>query len=447
MNNIEQHYQASLDYLYSFVDYSLTRQLRYSPDKFNLERMNKLMELMGNPQTCYPVVHIAGTKGKGSTSAMIASILQECGYKVGLYTSPHLQDYVERIQIDGVPITHADLVRYVDILRELAPKVEGITTFELTTAIGFQAFKDAGINAAVVEVGLGGRLDATNIVTPNVSVITSLSMDHMNFLGDTLEKIAFEKGGIIKSGIPVVLAPQKEEAKKVIQTLCKERDSELIDVGTQYATKIRSFSLDGQEFEISKTDGDKEKHNFSIPLAGAHQVTNAATAFAVLDVLKTSGFSVTEKGLSLGFSKVKWPARFEVISRDPIIVLDCAHNPDSAEKLCKTINEYLPGKGVLLVFGASEDKDIEGMFQHLLPISTSVIMTRSEHPRAAETKLLVELARKIGKQAVAIEPIEEALQSALPISGDDQVILITGSIFIAAAAREILLKLGKVKQE
>ena len=212
MTNIDEAYQKALDYLYSYVDYSLTRNLRYSADKFNLGRMEELMSRLGNPHQQYPVIHIAGTKGKGSISAVIASALKTAGYSTGLYTSPHLQEYTERIQINRQQIPREELVTLLEEMKPYAEQIDQITTFELTTALGFLYFARQKVNVAVVEVGLGGRLDATNIVSPLVSIISSLSLDHMAVLGDTLAKIAFEKAGIIKPGRPVVMAPQKEAA-------------------------------------------------------------------------------------------------------------------------------------------------------------------------------------------------------------------------------------------
>ena len=377
MPGSEEKYQQALDYLYGFVDYSLTRQLRYSPEKFNLERMYRLMELMGNPQTEYPVIHIAGTKGKGSTAAMISSILTEAGYKVGLYTSPHLQDYTERIQIDGTPISHDEMVKQVEHIKGFVPQVEEITTFEITTAIGFQAFADAKIDMAVVEVGFGGRLDATNVVDPLVSVITSLSFDHMNVLGDSITQIAGEKGGIIKNGKPVVLSPQWDEAREVIEMICVERNSPLTMIGRDYFYSQWSHSLENQTFlvwpkheqelinEYIESGGrtDWQPQHYTIPLLGLHQVENAATAFATIEIVRNLGFKITQEDVSKGFQKVKWPGRFEIISHNPVIVIDSAHNQDSALRLRLAMDDYLNGKPIILLFGASEDKDVQGMFQ------------------------------------------------------------------------------------
>ena len=453
MPEIEQYYQEALDYLYSFVDYSLTRQLRYSPDKFDLNRMRRLMQLMGDPQSAYPVIHIAGTKGKGSTAAMIASVLREAGNRTGLYTSPHLQDFTERIQVDGQPINREELVAGVDELKPYVEKIDELTTFELTTALGFAAFKKKKVDVAVVEVGLGGRLDATNIVEPVVSVITSLSFDHMNVLGNSITEIAGEKAGIIKENRPVVLAPQWKEAAEVIVRVSSERNAPLTMIGRDYFYSERSRSLSGQTFNIwSKSEqelineyissggrSDWEPEHYSILLLGLHQVENASTAYAALECVRSAGFAITKENITKGFEAVKWPGRFEIIQHEPLVIVDSAHNQDSALRLRLAMDDYLNGKPIILLFGASEDKDVQGMFTYLLPRVQSVVATRSEHPRAMDPNILVELAHQFGKHAVFTDNIETGLSEALRLAGKEKVVMIAGSIFIAAAAREILL--------
>lgn len=457
MSDIEQKYQEALDYLYGFVDYSLTRQLRYSPEKFNLDRMYHLMELMGNPQGKYPVIHIAGTKGKGSTAAMTASILRSAGYKVGLYTSPHLQDYCERIQINGQPISHEKLVEQVEKIKSNLTLVPEITTFEITTAIGFQVFADEKVDIAVVEVGLGGRLDATNVVNPLVSVITSLSFDHMNVLGNSITQIAAEKGGIIKPGKPVVLSTQWKEAQEVIERICEERRAPLTMIGKDYFYSECSHSLSGQRFflwskeeqglfnnYITEKNGNAwEPDQYFIPLLGFHQIENAATALAAIKIVSEEGFTITKENIADGLRTVKWPGRFEIINEDPLIIVDSAHNQDSALKLRLAMDDYLNGKPIVLLFGASEDKDIRGMFGHLLPRVRTVIATQSEHPRAMNPDILVELAHQFGKKVIKTLSIEKGLEEAVQQAGNDAVIVVAGSIFIAAAARELYGKQTK----
>jgi dihydrofolate synthase/folylpolyglutamate synthase len=453
MSDLAVELQQTLDYLYSFVDYSLTRQLRYSPEKFNLERMHELMKLMGNPQKKYPIVHIAGTKGKGSTAAMIASILRSAGYTTGFYTSPHLQNFNERIQIDGEPISDEKLVDLVEGLKPLIEKVPEITTFEITTALAFEAFADDHVDIAVVEVGLGGRLDATNVVNPLVSVITSLSFDHMNVLGDSIAQIAAEKGGIIKPGRPIVLAPQWKEAREVIEEIAAERHAPITIIGRDYFYGEHSRSLDGQtiflwsrddqemvnEYVASGGRTDWEPDHFSIPLLGMHQVENAATAYATVQILREEGFKITRADIEKGFSTVNWPGRFEILQRNPLIIIDSAHNQDSALRLRLAMDDYLNGKPIVLLFGSSEDKDVRGMFTHLLPCAKTLVATRSTHPRAMEPGILVELANQFGKHAIETLTVEEGLSEAIKSAGKDAVIMVTGSIFVVAAVRELIL--------
>ncbi|MBK9603320.1 MAG: hypothetical protein IPO36_15995 [Anaerolineales bacterium] len=264
----ETSYNKALDYLYSFVDYSLKHSSELAKADFNLDRMFALMEFLGNPQNKYPIIHVAGTKGKGSVSALCASALKVAGYQVGLYTSPHLLDYCERIQINGAPISHEQLVELVEEIQPYVAKIEKLTTFEITTALAFMAFAKYGVSAAVFEVGLGGRLDATNIVTPKVSVITSLSYDHMAVLGNTLALIAGEKAGIIKPGVPVVSSPQKDEAFEVLERVAKEKGAALTLVGKDVTFELVESSLDGQKFNLQPSTFNLHPLSFIIPLLG-----------------------------------------------------------------------------------------------------------------------------------------------------------------------------------
>jgi dihydrofolate synthase/folylpolyglutamate synthase len=443
MNDIERSYQATLDYLYTFVDYSLVRNFRNSPETFDLGRMRNLVEALGNPQDKYPIIHVAGTKGKGSVSALCASALQVAGYQVGLYTSPHLDDFAERIQLNGQPIPHAELVRLVEENRLTLQSIPRLTFFEITTALAFLYFAKQKATAAVIEVGLGGRLDATNICLPRVAVITSLSYDHMALLGNTLKEIAGEKAGIIKEGVPVVLAPQQEEARQVVEQVAKERGCTLTQVGRDYQFAALNHSLESQTLQIWQGASPEELRaaELVIPLLGAHQVENAATAYAALQVMRQQGVPISEKQIRVGFKKTIWYGRFEVLRQAPPVVVDCAHNRDSAEKLRDTVDEYFPGKPVVLVFGASEDKDIEGMLDELLPRVWQVILVKSFHPRAADPEKLAALVQQAGKPVRIIPEVTEAFAEALQISESQEsdagaaLVLVTGSIFVAAGAR------------
>jgi dihydrofolate synthase/folylpolyglutamate synthase len=452
MNDLEEKYQAALDFLYSFIDYSLKRNFRNAAEKFNLDRMRKFMHHLGDPQKDYGIIHVAGTKGKGSVSAYCASVLSAQGYSTGLYTSPHMVDFRERIRINGQMIPKADVVEIVDSFKSVAKKVPEITTFELTTALAFEYFSLQKVDYAVFEVGLGGRLDATNIVNPIVSIITSISYDHTQILGNTLSEIAGEKGGIIKPGRPVVIAPQKAEARIKLEEIAQERNSPVIRVGRDYLYAADSHSLDGQTLLLWTPDEQPLVDAFiesagrdiwspsrlRIPLLGFHQVENAATAYAALKTAEKYGIEISQSAHIKGFASVEWPGRLEVLHRHPLVVIDSAHNRYSALRLRQAMDDYFPGLPIVMVFGASEDKDIEGIFQELLPRVRRVIATQSIHPRAIDAEKLVELIHRCGRSAAAITPIEDALKIALDEAGDEAVVLVTGSVFVAAAARELL---------
>jgi dihydrofolate synthase/folylpolyglutamate synthase len=414
----------------------MTHAHRYTPEAFNLERMRALMAHLGDPQTRYPSLHVAGTKGKGSVTALCAAALDAAGYRVGHYTSPHLHDYTERIRVAGQPIPRADFVRLLDSLRPYLDAAKP-TTFEITTALAFLYFAEQGVNAAVIEVGLGGRLDATNIIQPTVTAITSLSMDHMQFLGDTLAKIAAEKAGIVKPGVPLILAPQRAAAFETVAAIAAERGAPLLAVGREVDFTLGSHSLEGgQDLTVSLAGSDPLA--LHIPLLGAHQAENAAVAYAVLRTAAVRGLPLADAAIVRGFSAVRWPGRFELLRRRPDVVVDSAHNADSARRLRQALDDYFPDQPVTLVFGASEDKDISGMFAELLPRSVRLIVTRSFHPRAADPLNLIGLAAPWSLPTFEVDEVADALQAALAQVEPHGLVLVTGSIFVAAAAREIL---------
>jgi len=436
----ETAYNQALDYLYSYVDYSLKKSSELAKAHFELGRMRALMASLGNPQDACPIMHVAGTKGKGSTSALMASALNAAGYKTGLYTSPHLQDYAERIQIDGQPIAHAWLVELVEEIKPAVAKIPALTTFEITTALGFLYFARQNVDAAVIEVGLGGRLDATNVLTPRVSVITSLSYDHMAVLGNTLTLIAGEKAGIIKPGLPVVSSPQQDEALAVLEKVSAERNAPLTLVGRDVTFEPMHHSLDGQSFSFIDQQSSAETHSkitnpviLRIPLLGAHQVANAATAYAAL---QASGLRLAETDVRKGFAEVHWPCRFEIVRREPPVVLDSAHNLDSFEKLAQTLDDYFPDRPVILIFGASEDKDVTGMFNALKSRLCRVIGTKAVHPRALEPEQIVESAGRLGIPAETAACVAAALARALElVTSNRELVLSAGSMFVTAEVK------------
>ncbi|MDP2994226.1 MAG: folylpolyglutamate synthase/dihydrofolate synthase family protein [Anaerolineales bacterium] len=466
----ETAYNQALDYLYSFVDYSLKKSSELAKADFNLDRMRVLLAALGSPEQKYPSLHVAGTKGKGSTSALMASALTAAGYKTGLYTSPHLQDYVERIQIDGRPVSHVQLVELVEQVKPAVAKIPKLTTFEITTALGFLYFAQQNVEAAVIEVGLGGRLDATNVVTPRVSVITSLSYDHMAVLGNTLTLIAGEKAGIIKPGIPVVSSPQNDEARVVLERVAKERHAPLTLVGRDVLFAAGEHSLDGQTLSVSgkqkagdrkqKAEGKKQEAEgrrqeaegrkqeaennqesviLRVPLLGQHQVVNAATAYAAL---KASGLKVRDQAIRKGFAGVTWPCRFEIVSREPPVVIDSAHNADSARRLRQALDDYFPGWPVIWIFAILEDKDAAGMLTELAPRLTRVIATQADHPRAFEVEKIVVLVQQAGIPVEAVKSSSAALARALELASDHAIVLSAGSVAFAGEVKTAWQKLN-----
>ncbi|HSR48258.1 MAG TPA: folylpolyglutamate synthase/dihydrofolate synthase family protein [Anaerolineales bacterium] len=441
-------YPEALDYLYGFVDYSQERSYRYSAEVFDLSRVVELLRRLGDPQNAYHTVHVAGTKGKGSVSSLVASCLQAAGYRTGLYTSPHLIRFTERIRVDGEEIPEADVGPIVDQLKPHVEEIPGLTTFELITAAAFAYFARRKVDVAVIEVGLGGRLDATNVITPRVSVITSLSYDHTHLLGEKLSEIAAEKAGIIKPGVPVVLAPQQREAELVVEETASARGAPLIKVGRDWLYAPRAHDLQHQSLHIwsaaeqplmdafVESGGGEEwaPPRYQIPLLGHHQVVNAAVAYAALRALRQGGLEVSEEAIRRGFAHVSWPARFQVLSTDPIVIVDSAHNRDSALKLRLALDDYFPGQPVTLVFGASADKDVAGMLLELLPRVSRLILTQAVHPRATEPEAVTSLAHSHGIRSEVVVPVEAALRRAVERARPGEVIVTAGSLFVSGEA-------------
>ncbi len=435
MRDIEKEYKFALDYLYSFVDYSLKHISELAKADFNLERMFALLEAMGNPQDQYPTLHVAGTKGKGSVCALCAAGLSAAGYRAGLYTSPHLMDYCERIQVNGGPIPHASLVELVEEIKPAVARIPKLTTFEITTALGFLWFARQKVDVAVIEVGLGGRLDATNVVTPKVAVISSLSYDHMAVLGNTLAEIATEKAGIIKTGVPVISAPQADEALGVLENVAQKRNAPLTLVGREIMFQAGSHSLDGQSVNLQRStlnvQVSSESLPLTIPLLGVHQAENAAVAVAALWTLRELGMDVPNEAIQRGFANVQWPGRFEVMRREPPVVIDSAHNRDSARRLRQTLDEYFPRRPVILVFCALEDKDLAGMLAELKGRLEYVVATRADHPRAPSADWIADQVRQAGIPVEAAVPVPAALERALKIAGKRALVLSAGSVAFA----------------
>ncbi len=431
-------YVEAIAYLHSLTDYETKRVRRYTPDAFDLSRVERLLEAVGNPHRSFRSVHIAGTKGKGSTSAMIESCLRAVGYRTALYTSPHLHTFRERIRTAGEKIDRDEVVALVKEVRPLVERMPELTTFEVITAMGFLYFARSNVDVAVVEVGLGGRLDATNVLSPEVAVITSISLDHTYLLGDTLGEIAREKGGIIKPGIPTVSAPQRAEAIQAIEAISRGRGAELVEICRDWDYEIGPADREGQSFTVRRiTDhGSPLDGEYWIPLLGRHQLENAAAAIAALDLLQRGSFDLPVQAVDRGLQEVRWPGRMEILSQDPLVVVDCAHNPYSARTLRDALEEWFPDRSWVMVFGASADKDIAGMLETLVPISDYTIVTRANHPRAMSPIELADVVVGVGGGAEVSLNARKSLERALTMMDPDNGLLATGSIFLVADLRE-----------
>lgn len=428
-------YHDVLAYIYSHINFERRMMPTYDSDVLNLGRTKRLLEELGNPHHKVPSLLIAGTKGKGSTAAITENILRAAGYKTGLYISPHLHSFRERIRIGGEMVSEEHIA---ELVKRLKPHFEAhpVTVFEMITTLAFVTFAEADVDIAVLEVGLGGRLDTTNVVDPAVAVITSISYDHVQLLGDTLTLIAREKAGIIRPGAMVVSAPQVPEAMTSIEEICQERDASLVvvDDHPDWRWQIGRVTFKGQAFYMNG-------HDYWLPLLGAHQITNAVTAMATVYALsERTGLMVAQSAIAEGISTVKWPGRLEILGHDPYVVIDSAMNGDSAQNLSQAMRDYFPGRDVILVIGATADHEYTALLKHLLPIGSKIIMTQSRHPRAETPEMLAAVAAELGFETVIEPTIEDALQTALDSALPRDVICITGSLFCVASAREIWMR-------
>ncbi len=430
------NYQESIEYLLRFADYE---RLPRTGVVWDLRRIERLLELLGNPQLAARTVHIAGTKGKGSAAAMIDSILHTAGYRTGLYTSPHMLSYTERIRVEGRPITEAEWAGLVEYIRPHVEAVnkEGVlgetTTYELYTAMAFVHFHKIKADYQVIEVGLGGRLDATNVVRPQVCLVTSISYDHTEVLGNTLAEIAREKAGIIKPGCAVVSAQQAPEAMEVIERVCRERGVRLVKAGQDITWKPGSFDKAGQSFQLK---GLQREYDLQIPLYGEYQIENAACAVAVVELLEGTGAKVGENSIIKGLKEVDWPGRLQVLRREPYVVIDGAHNVYSLKKLGEALKRYFKYDRLILIIGFSMDKDIPGMVEEAVRITGDVVTTASASPRSVKPATLAEEFAKRGVKAGATANVAEALKLALETAAPGDLICATGSIFVVAEVME-----------
>ncbi len=433
----------ALTYLYSFINKERNRQDRYSASKMDATRPRRLLGMLGTPQETFPTIHIAGTKGKGSVSAMCAFSLRAAGLKVGLYTSPHLVDFRERIRIltpddaDGL-IPEQGFVDLIEEVKAVLPHFPDIIWFEIVTAVAFLHFAAEKVDIAVIEVGLGGRLDVTNVLNPMVSVITSLSLDHTKLLGNTLADIAYEKGGIIKPGVSVITAPQPEEALNRLIEISAEREAPISIVGQNWHfAGQKNKETSHQLLTITKSPNPSFIPNntpFDLALAGEHQLENGAAAIATLAAVQEKVPGLTLTAVKQGLATVQWPGRLQIVhqgdSQSPTLLVDCAHNPDSALKLRHALTHDYTFNRLWLILGAPENKDVRGVMEQLLPLTAGVFMTTANHPRSATPESLAEISEELGVTAVATQNMAEAITAAWKQAAPNDLICVTGSIIV-----------------
>ena len=414
-------YDENIKYLFSLLSAGI---------KLGLERTERLLSLISKPQDAFPSVIVGGTNGKGSTAAMIEAILMAGGFKTGLYTSPHLLKFNERIRVSGNDIGDAELAALISGLRDLlnkdAPQLLP-SFFEFSTALAFKFFRDTSVDLAVLEVGMGGRLDSTNVVTPLVSVITNVSLDHEGPLGSTLPQIASEKAGIIKKGGVVVTGVSDRSALNVIEGVSLERGAELFILGRDF--NVSKTSTGGIDY-LGITNNLK---SLNLTLKGAHQQRNAACALATLELLEEKGFPVGEADLRSGLESVRWRARFERVSTDPDVIVDCAHNPDAADALISNLKS-LSYKRLILVLGFMGDKDIDGILERIAPLAAVAIATKPEAERGASESFVGDKLGKFPLEVITVPVVSLAIESALSRAMHGDLILITGSLYTVGEA-------------
>ncbi|HWQ12360.1 MAG TPA: folylpolyglutamate synthase/dihydrofolate synthase family protein, partial [Roseiflexaceae bacterium] len=445
-------YQQALDYLYSFI--AGERQLPRPPPELNLVRTTALLAALGSPQRAFPSVVVAGTKGKGSTCAMIEAIARAAGLRVGLWSSPHLHSYRERIQVDRRLILQAELVRLVEQVR---PHVEAVTretggppvTFAIGFALALRHFADAQVDLAVLEVGLGGRYDSANVVDPILSVITSISYDHMEILGRTLAEIARQKAGIMRPGVPAITVPQPPEALEALVRAAEETGAPLYVIADP-TLKIEDFSANDAPQaascnlpSVTPFDPRTEYRGpLETGLPGAYQRDNARLSAGAALLLRRAGLPIDDAAIAAGLAGARWPGRMEIVGHAPTFVLDGAHNGDSARRLVESLGELFPGRRLVLVFGTSRDKDLPRMLAELVPAADALVLTHSLHPRSlTDLAWLREQAAPLlrpGAPVAAYDDVPEALEAARALAGPRDVVCVTGSLFIVAAVREAL---------
>ncbi|HVM89732.1 MAG TPA: folylpolyglutamate synthase/dihydrofolate synthase family protein [Puia sp.] len=428
-------YTQTIDYLFSRLP--MFSRIGSAAMKEGLTNTITLCKANGNPYTKFKSVHVGGTNGKGSTSHMLAAILQTAGYKTGLYTSPHLKDFRERIKVNGEWISEDFVVRFVETMKQLIENINP-SFFEITVAMAFSYFAEQKVDMAIIEVGLGGRLDSTNIINPELSVITNISYDHMNILGDTLQKIAFEKAGIIKKNTPVVIGEYQEATAAIFREKAKEENAALSFASQHHFVADWEMSKHALIAEVTSSITNEKKH-YHLDLPGLYQTKNLVTTLEAIGMLRQKGFSITETDIQKALKQVKQltglHGRWEIIHEKPLVVLDVCHNEDGIKQLIKQI-EITDHEELHLIIGFAKDKDIEKIL-NLLPKHAHYYFTKALIPRALPENELFEKGKKSGLSGMHYSEVNKALKEALSQSGEKDLIIICGSVFVVGEVEKI----------
>lgn len=432
-------YADAIRYLYGFTNYEFTPLEQAPAAVLDLRRMRALLARLDNPQLGLKTVHITGSKGKGSTAAMIAAMLRGTGARTALYTSPHLHREVERIQVDGEPISEAYFSRLVESIQPAVAAVNEqaefgrLTTFELRTALAFLCYREQAVDWQVIEVGMGGRLDATNVLDEKaLCVFTPVSLEHTRILGDTVAKIATDKSGILRRGARAVMGLQRESAADVLRGACQALDVPLEEVAAVCKMAPGKADLDGQEMRLRTP---RAEYRLTLPLLGRHQLENAATAILAVENLRDAGVDATPEGVRAALAEVKWPGRLELIKRSPLLVLDGAHNGDSARRLVQALRAHFSFRRVLLVAGLNRDKDLDAFAREFAALEPEVIATRSRLPRAATPEEVADAFRRAEMITRTAPDVRSAVDGAMEEATAGDLICVTGSLYTVAEAR------------
>jgi dihydrofolate synthase/folylpolyglutamate synthase len=447
--NVESYEQA-VEFLFNRVNFERLSGMQYSADDFKLDRMRELLRRLGDPHEAVPAVHIAGTKGKGSTAALTAAVLSAAGIRVGLFTSPHISAFEERMAVDGVIPSPGELVELVRHVAQVVAELDKLpghmspTYFEIATAMAWLYFREQRAEIAVLEVGMGGRLDATNLCRSAVCIVTTISRDHTRQLGSRLDQIAREKAGIIKAEVPVVSGVMDDQARAVVVEACRRLNAPLFELGREFQYRYRPARIGSQRAEESSVDITTRSHawhDLNMPLVGEHQARNLALAAMTVELLSEQGWKIPASAVAAGLARLRWPGRIEVLGRAPTVIVDAAHNWEAVAVLLRTLEESFEARRRVLIFAATRDKDVSGMLRQLLPrFDTVVITCFQNNPRHVPVDVLAETVRGLTDQMFhSVPDAASAWKLARRFATADDLICVTGSFFLAAEVRELIV--------